>query len=40
MNAQSADVRITYGATLSIALKAGLANCVAFSAILGKAGPL
>lgn len=28
------------GATITMALKAALANCVAFSFILGKAGPL
>ena len=31
---------LPYGATLTMALKASLANCVAFSSILGKAGPL
>ena len=30
----------TYGATLTQALKCALANCVAFSAVLGRTGPL
>lgn len=31
---------LTYGATLVQAIKCALANCIAFSSILGRAGPL
>ena len=31
---------LTYGATLTQALKCALANCVAFSAVLGRVGPM
>ena len=34
------DLYMPFGATLTQAIKCALANCIAFSAVLGRAGPL
>ena len=40
MDAADTTTYLTYGATLVQAIKCSLANCIIFSAILGRAGPL